>query len=176
MNDARRDSRSSACGQRNTGTVALPVVVSVAAMVLASSTASFELAIMATRRAMSIEDHLYATQSADVALTLCLRALHAGHAPHLPPTTRGPVRWRDPDVFAHPAAFEPRTRWPGGARAPQCLIEGWRIDERPQATVDVVTARGFGLHEGTESWLQLIVVTERGTEKRHWRRIVARPP
>ncbi|GLU30579.1 hypothetical protein WKR88_00855 [Trinickia caryophylli] len=176
MRYALRYSRCTARARRNAGAAALPIVVSVAAMVLASSTASFELAIAASRRAMSVEDHLYATQSADVALALCLRALRAGGAPHLPRTARGPVRWRDPDIFAHPAAFEPRPRWPGGTRPPQCLIEGWQIDERPQATVDVVTARGFGEHEGTESWLQSIVISEHGTEKRHWRRIVARPP
>jgi hypothetical protein len=154
---------------------ALPAVLLLASAMLALSVASFNASIAAVRRAANFEDHLRAANAADAALSLCLRALDAGLAPVLPHVAGEPVRWRQSGVFESSAAFAPVPRWPGSARPPQCVIESGQVPRRPHAQAHWVTARGFGADPISEAWLQLIVVRERGTEERRWRRIVERP-
>ena len=153
---------------------ALPVVLLLASAMLATSIASFDASIAAARRAANIDDHLRAANAADAALSLCVRALDTGVAPMLAPATGEPAQWRQPRIFDGPAAFAPLPRWPGSARPPQCVIESARLARRPDAQAYWVTARGFGADETAQAWLQLVIVRERGSEQRRWRRIVER--
>lgn len=154
---------------------ALPVVLTLASMMLTTSSAWLEASLAATRRASNVHDHLRAAYAADAALQLCARALGAGTAPVLPAVAHEPVQWKRTAAFDGPAAFMPLSSWPGSARAPQCLIEAWRLASRPLAQAYVLTARGFGVSETAQAWLQLAIVRDAGAEKRHWRRIAARP-
>lgn len=172
--DRRSASRSKGISRMCRG-VALPVVLLLACAMLALSVASFNASIAAVRRAANFEDHLRAAHAADAALSLCLRALDAGLAPVLPHVAGEPARWRESGIFESSAAFAPVPQWPGSSRPPQCVIESGQVPRRPHARAHWVTARGFGADEIAEAWVQLIVVRERGTEERRWRRIVERP-
>lgn len=170
---ALRDNRPR-CVARPCCGAALPVVLVLTSMVFTAAIASFDAAIMSARRASNFDAALHGMQAADAALELCLKELDAGRAPLLLPSGAGVARWRQPEPFADAAAFAPSADWPGGRKPPQCLIEGLRIAHRPRAQGYVVTARGFGAGEDAQAWVQVLVVREAGTEKRHWRRIARR--
>ncbi|WP_069262803.1 pilus assembly PilX family protein [Paraburkholderia nodosa] len=160
--------------------VALPVVLLVVAMMLATSAAWFEAALLGRRNADAVADHLQAFHAADAALVLCSRALTNGSlAPPAAATQSGePQAWRRQDSFER-QTVAPLAAWPGSVRLPQCLVEAWRIDSRPLARAYLVTARGFGASEDTQSWLQdQLVIEAEGDATRvehHWRYVVARP-
>lgn len=156
--------------------VALPVVLVIASMMLVTSAAWFEASLLEARNASLMADHLQAFRAADGALSLCTRALMNGSmfAPSAPVQPGEPAGWRRQGTFEAQAVM-PVVTWPGSARPPQCLVEAWRIDSRPAARAFVVTARGFGAGDDTQSWLQAQIVFEGTRVERHWRRIVARP-
>jgi hypothetical protein len=171
---ARRPARRQ-CRRQCNG-AALPVVLSIASMLLLTSAAWLETSIADVRRVANLHDSLQAFHAADAALTLCARALRAGVAPALPAVGHEPARWKETGAFEGPLAFTPQAQWPGTARAPQCLIEAWQLVTRPQVQAYLLTARGFGASETTLAWLQLEIVMDGETlEETHWRRIVARP-
>lgn len=170
---ATRNDRVRCFARRSSG-AALPIALMLTSMVSAAAIASFDAAIAGARRASNLEDALHSEQAANAALELCLSELDAGRAPLLLPSGNGVERWRERDPFADAAAFAPLSKWPGGRRPPQCLIEGLRIAGRPRAQGYVVTARGFGASVDGQAWVQVFVVREAGTEKRHWRRIARR--
>ncbi|MFC5428735.1 hypothetical protein ACFPTO_07955 [Paraburkholderia denitrificans] len=156
--------------------VALPVVLVIASMMLVTSAAWFEASLLEARNARLMADHLQAFHAADGALSLCTRALVNGSmfAPSAPVQPGEPAGWRHKGTFEAQAVV-PVVTWPGSARSPQCLVEAWRIDSRPAARAFVVTARGFGVDDDTQSWLQAQIVFEGTRVERHWRRVVARP-
>ncbi|WP_322032341.1 hypothetical protein [Paraburkholderia sp. J76] len=160
--------------------VALPVVLLIVAMMLVTSAAWFEAALLARRNADAVADHLQSFHAADAALVLCSRALMNGSL--IPPTVAAesgePQAWRRQDSFER-QAIVPVASWPGSGRPPQCVVEPWRIESRPWVRAYLVTARGFGASEDTQSWLQDQLVFEApGDATRveyHWRHVVARP-
>jgi Tfp pilus assembly protein PilX len=156
--------------------VALPVVLVMASMMLVTSAAWFEASLLEARNASLIADHLLAFHAADAALSLCTRALANGSmiTPSSPEQSGEPDGWRRQSTF-EAQAVAPVAAWPGSVRPPQCVVEAWRIDRRPAARAFVVTARGFGAADDTQSWMQAQVVFEGSRVERHWRRIVARP-
>jgi Tfp pilus assembly protein PilX len=161
--------------QEQRGT-ALPIVLLVTSMMLVTSAAWFELSLLAARSANGVVDHLQAFHAADAALTLCARSLAAGATP-MPADAAGagePASWKREALF-DAQAITPVNTWPGSARAPQCMIESWKIGTRPTARAFLLTARGFGANADTQSWLQLQLVFDGEHLERHWRRIVARP-
>lgn len=166
----------SRCGSSAPRGVALPVVLVMASMMLVTSAAWFEASLFEARNASAIADHLLAFHAGDAALSLCSRALSNGSmtAPPLPDQPGEPEGWRRQGYF-EAQAVAPVATWPGAARPPQCLVEAWRIDRRPAARAFVVTARGFGAGDDTQSWLQAQIVFEGSRVERHWRRVVARP-
>lgn len=170
------DARQLRCGacKRSRG-VALPVVLLLISMILAVCAASFELGVASARRSANLEEHLRALRAADAALSLCLRAVDAGVAAPIHAVSGEPARWRQKGAFDGPDGFSPVKTWPGSPRPPQCILESWRMGHRPRASVLLVTARGFGMDDVAEAWLQLAVVRDDGIEKRHWRRITVRP-
>jgi Tfp pilus assembly protein PilX len=154
---------------------ALPIVLMISSMMLATSSAWLETSTANIRRTANLHDYLQAFHAADGALELCARALRAGVAPTVPAVGREPAEWKRAGAFDGPFAFVPRAQWPGSARAPQCLIEAWTLAGRPQARAYLLTARGFGAGQATQAWLQLEVVFEPGAApEAHWRRVVAR--
>jgi Tfp pilus assembly protein PilX len=159
---------------------ALPVVLLIVSMMLLTSAASFEAALLEARNANAVADHLQSFHAADAALVLCSRALANGtlDAPAAAALPGEPQAWRRPDGFER-EAVAPVPAWPGSTRAPQCLVEAWRIDSRPLARAYLVTARGFGVSEDTQSWLQDQLVIEGSGDamhvEHHWRHVVARP-
>ncbi|MCP3714035.1 hypothetical protein [Paraburkholderia sp. CNPSo 3281] len=176
--------RTSPRGERRTRAarhgVALPVVLLVVAMMLVTSAAWFEAALLARRNADAVADHLQSFHAADAALELCSRALTNGSlaAPVAATQPGEPQAWRRQDSFER-QAVAPVAAWPGSVRLPQCIVEAWRIESRPLARAYLVTARGFGASENTQSWLQdQVVIEDEGDATRvehHWRRVVARP-
>lgn len=168
-------SRARHCVRRARG-VALPIVLVMVSMMLVTSAAWFDASLLEARNASHIADHLQAFHAADAALLLCTRALANGSifAPPLPDQSGEPDGWRRQGTF-EAQAFAPVAAWPGSARPPQCLVEAWRIDVRPAVRAFVVTARGFGLDDDTQSWQQAQVVFEGARVEKHWRRIAARP-
>ena len=154
----------------------LPIVLTISSMLLATSAAWLETSTANVRRAANMHDYLQAFHAADGALKLCTRALRAGVAPTLPAVDHEPVEWKQASVFDGPFALTPHPQWPGSARAPQCLIEAWKLISRLQAEAYLLTARGFGASTATQVWLQLEVVFQEGamTEAR-WRRVVVSP-
>ncbi|WP_395066658.1 hypothetical protein [Paraburkholderia silvatlantica] len=160
--------------------VALPVVLLVVAMMLVTSAAWFEAALLARRNADAVADHLQSFHAADAALVLCARELTNGALAVPAEATQSgePQVWRRQDSFER-QAIAPVAAWPGSVRVPQCIVEAWRIESRPLVRAYLVTARGFGAAEDTQSWLQdLLVFDAAGDATRvehHWRRVVARP-
>ena len=160
--------------------VVLPVVLLIVAMMLVTSAAWFEAALLARRNADAVADHLQSFHAADAALLLCSRALTNGSlaAPADVVQSGEPQAWRRQDSFERQAVM-PVASWPGSGRAPQCFVEAWRIDSRPQARAYLVTARGFGASEETQSWLQDQLIVEVAGDvtrvEHHWRHVVARP-
>jgi Tfp pilus assembly protein PilX len=155
---------------------ALPIVLTISSMLLATSAAWLETSTANIRRAANMHDYLQAFHAADGALKLCTRALRAGVAPTMPAVDREPAEWKRASALDGPSALTPYPQWPGSARAPQCLIEAWKLVNRPQAEAYLLTARGFGASAATQVWLQLEIVFEEGAmTEAHWRRVVASP-
>ena len=155
--------------------IVLPGALIVASMMLVTSAAWFEISMAQTRHAANVHDHIRAAQAADGALLLCARALRAGVAPVLPAQGGDRAHWKEAAAFQEAGAYEPVPSWAGSARPPQCVIEAMSIAGRPDASAYCITARGFGAKASTEAWLQLVLMTEAGRERRAWRRIVAAP-
>lgn len=159
--------------------VALPIVLLIAAMMLATSAAWFEQSIISTRNASGMYDHLLAFHAADSALTVCARNLVAGSMQSIAASEGEPVGWRSQAAF-EANAMTPFSSWPASlsVRAPQCLIEAWSLvnrTDRKDARAYLVTARGYGRNVDTQAWLQLQVVIDSGVVEKHWRRVAARP-
>jgi hypothetical protein len=162
---------------RNSGTV-LPIVLLISAMMLATSAAWFETSLAAARGANNVRDYLQAFHAADSALTLCARSVVAAAA--LDPLPVASLSPGEPTQWKHEAAFEagavtPVAQWPGSLRAPQCLIEAWRLDTRGDARAYLLTARGFGRTRESQVWLQMELVIAGEQIERHWRRVAAHP-
>lgn len=153
---------------------ALPVVLLIASMMLVTSAAWFEAALFEGRNAAAVLDQLQSFHAADGALRLCSRALIDGAASVSPVQAGEPQQWRRQDSF-EAFATTPASVWPGSVRAPQCLVEAWRIETRPAARAWLITARGFGATQDAQSWLQMQIVLDGAHVERHWRRVVARP-
>jgi hypothetical protein len=160
--------------------VALPVVLLIVAMMLVTSAAWFETALLEARNTNAIADHLQSFHAAEAALVSCSRSLTNGSldAPVASTQSGEPQAWRRRDSF-EPQALTPIATWPGSVRAPQCVVEAWRIGSRPLARAYLITARGFGASEDAQSWLQEELVIEGTGEavhvEHHWRHVVARP-
>ena len=160
--------------------VALPVVLLIVSMMLVTSAAWFETALLEARSTNAVADHLQSFHAADAALVSCSRALVNGSldAPVASTQSGEPQAWRRQDSFER-QALTPIATWPGSVRAPQCVIEAWRIENRPLARAYLITARGFGASEDAQSWLQEQLVIEGAGEsmrvEHHWRHVVARP-
>lgn len=162
-------------GRKQQG-IALPIVLMIVAMMLVTSSAWFESALLDARNASATADHQQAFHAADSALRLCARALMSGAmvAP-LPPDESGePSAWRQPRDFDARAVVQIEP-WPGSVRPPQCMIESWKLETRPEARAFLLTARGFGASVDAQSWLQLQLVIDGTDVESHWRRVVARP-
>ncbi|MFX1673139.1 hypothetical protein PWR63_12840 [Paraburkholderia sp. A2WS-5] len=170
---AARRSQGGRQGQRGT---ALPVVLLIVSMMLATSAAWFEGVLFAVRNTSAVIDQMQSFRAADAALVLCSRALVDGATIALPtPAQSGePQDWRRQQAF-EARATTPVGSWPGSARPPQCLVEAWRIEARPAVRAFLVTARGFGATDDAQSWLQMQLVVEGMRIERHWRRVVAQP-
>jgi hypothetical protein len=54
-------------------------------------------------------------------------------------------------------------------------VEAWQLTTRPEAKAYLLTARGFGRTQETQTWLQLELVVGGEKIERHWRRVAARP-
>ena len=156
--------------------IALPAVLLIVAMMLVTSSAWFESALFDARNAGAMADHLQSFHAADSALRLCARGLIAGSiaAPPVPAAPGEPSAWLRQREF-DARAITPVDRWPGSVRPPQCMVEGWQLEERPGSRTFLVTARGFGVSTDAQSWLQLQLVLDADGIDAHWRRVVARP-
>ncbi|MBN3753814.1 hypothetical protein G3N95_12760 [Paraburkholderia sp. Tr-20389] len=159
--------------------IALPVVLLIAAMMLTTSAAWFEQTVAAARNAAGIGDHLIALHAADSALTACARNLVNGSLTGVSPVQGAsgePVGWKSQTTFES-SAITPFASWPVSlsVRAPQCLIETWRLSNRANAQAFLVTARGYGRSADSQMWLQLQLVIDGSVVEKHWRRIAARP-
>jgi Tfp pilus assembly protein PilX len=162
-------------GARSRG-LALPVVLLIAAMMLTTSAAWFEQTVVAARNAAGILDHLVAMHAADSALTVCARNLVNGSLAGTPPASGEPVGWKSQATFES-NAIAPFASWPASlsVRAPQCLVEAWRLSNRANAQAYLITARGYGRSVDSQMWMQLQVVIDGGVVEKHWRRVAARP-
>ncbi len=167
--------RSQDMHQRQRG-AALPVVLLIVSMMLATTAAWFEGALFAARNTSVVVDQMQSFRAADAALALCSRALVDGAmvAPPAPAQSGEPQDWRRQQTF-EARATTPVRSWPGSARPPQCLVEAWRIEARPAVRAFLVTARGFGATDDAQSWLQMQLVVDGKHIERHWRRVVAQP-
>ncbi|WP_201762655.1 hypothetical protein [Paraburkholderia hospita] len=165
--------------------IALPVVLLIAAMMLATSAAWFEQSVAAARNAAGMADHLIALHAADSALSTCARNVVNGSfagipgipgIPGMPGVGGEPVGWKSQTTFES-NAIAPFASWPTSLsfRAPQCLIEKWQLTNRASAQTWLVTARGYGRKVDSQMWLQLQLVVEGSTVEKHWRRVAARP-
>ncbi len=166
-------------GRARSRGIALPVVLLIAAMMLATSAVWFDVSVTITRNATGLYDHLLALHAADAALTSCARSVVNGSiAPMLSAQAvlGEPVGWKSQTTFES-NAIAPFASWPASMaiRAPQCLIEVWRLTNRTDAQAYLVTARGYGRTVDAQVWLQLQLVTTGGTVEKHWRRVAARP-
>ncbi|HWT38176.1 MAG TPA: hypothetical protein VN289_17935, partial [Paraburkholderia sp.] len=148
--------------------IALPVVLLIAAMMLTTSAAWFEQTVVAARNAAGIYDHLLAMHAADSALTLCTRNLLNGSSSGVPGASGEPVGWKSQVTFES-SAIAPFASWPVSLsfRAPQCLLETWRLRNRASAQAYLVTARGYGRSADSQTWLQLQLVIDGGAVEKH---------
>lgn len=163
---------------RDSGFV-LPIVLLISAMMLATSAAWFETSLAAARGTTNVRDYLQAFHAADSALNLCARSVIAGDGvagvPIAPQAASGePAQWKLQSAF-EAGAVTPVAQWPGSLRAPQCLIEAWRLSTRAEARAYLLTSRGFGRTSESQAWLQMQLVIDGETIERHWRRVAARP-
>ena len=168
-------SRSQRRRTRSRG-IALPVVLLIAAMMLTTSAAWFEQTVAAARNAAGIYDHLIAMHAADSALTACTRNLINGSLSGVPGASGEPIGWKSQATFES-NSVAPFASWPVSLsfRAPQCLAETWRLTNRANAQAYLLTARGYGRNQDSQTWLQLQLVIDGGAVEKHWRRIAARP-
>lgn len=153
---------------------ALPVVLLLASMMLATSAVWFETSFTSTRSAANLHDYLQAFHAADSALLLCAERVSPEGTGAFPAVTGEPAGWKREATFLA-GAIKPVAQWPGSGRAPECLAEGWRLTDRPEAKAWLLTARGFGAALDTQVWLQMQIVNDDGKTERHWRRVAARP-
>jgi Tfp pilus assembly protein PilX len=163
---------------RDSGFV-LPIVLLISAMMLATSAAWFETSLAAARGTTNVRDYLQAFHAADSALNLCARSVIAGDGVAgvliAPQAASGePAQWKLQSAF-EAGAVTPVAQWPGSLRAPQCLIEAWRLSTRAEARAYLLTSRGFGRTSESQTWLQMQLVIDGETIERHWRRVAARP-
>jgi hypothetical protein len=111
-------------------------------------------------------------------LTLCARSVIAAASAQSgapPPVAAGePTHWKFAAAF-EAGAVTPVAQWPGSLRAPQCLIEAWRLATRADARAYLLTSRGFGRVSESQVWLQMELVIDGQKIERHWRRVAARP-
>jgi Tfp pilus assembly protein PilX len=156
--------------------LALPVVLMLVATMLVTSSAWFESVLFDARNAGAMVDDLQSFHAADSALRLCARAVINGSIvpPPVPDASGEPSSWLRQSEF-DARATTPVAAWAGSVRPPQCMIEGWRLDGRPDAQAFLVTARGFGASSDAQTWLQLQLVLDEEAVESHWRRVVARP-
>ena len=159
---ASRSPNSGASTRRIRG-AALPIVLLISSMMLVTSAAWFEASLAASRSTANLRETLQAFHAADSALTLCARAVLSGTAPI------GAI------AVASAGAFTPIAQWSGSVAPPQCLVEAWRLATRPEAKAYLLTARGFGRTQESQTWLQLELVVDGEKIERHWRRVAARP-
>jgi len=156
----------------------LPIVLLISAMMLATSAAWFETSIAAARGATNVREYLQAFHAADSALTLCTRSVIARattqSAAPLPTVSGEPIQWKLEAAF-EAGAVTPVAQWPGSLRAPQCLVEAWRLATRADARAYLLTSRGFGRTNASQVWLQMELVIDGEKIERHWRRVAARP-
>lgn len=161
-----------------TGGAVLPIVLLISTMLLTTSAAWFETSLAAARGATNVRDYLQAFHAADSALTLCARNVAAAAAVEpiaaAPPATGEPTQWKLEAAF-EAGAVTPIAQWPGSLRAPQCMIEAWRLGTRANAQAYLLTARGFGRTRESQVWLQMELVIDGARIERHWRRVAARP-
>nr|WP_236071376.1 hypothetical protein [Paraburkholderia domus] len=162
---------------RNSGTV-LPIVLLISAMMLTTSAGWFETSLAAARGANNVRDYLQAFHAADSALNACAQSVvaAAGFEPQpVASLTPGePTQWKREAAF-EAGAVAPVAQWPGSLRAPQCLIEPWRLSTRADARAYLLTSRGFGQTKESQVWLQMELVIAGEQIERHWRRVAARP-
>ena len=169
----RSVTRTTGLGGRTRG-AALPVVLLITSMMLATSAAWFETTLTAARSTANLRDYLQAFHAADSALLLCADMVSPGSAGAVPAVTGEPAGWKREAVFVA-GAIVPVAQWPGSGRPPECLAEGWRLTSRPETKAYLLTARGFGAAPDTQVWLQVQIVMDGGKTERHWRRVTARP-
>src|SRR5262249_30766726 len=106
---------------RNRG-AALPIVLILSSMMLATSAAWLETSVAAARGAANLQDQLVAFHAADSALTLCAQRVVAGEASSREAATDGePAAWKVPAAFGA-GAFAPVAMWPGSSEPPQCAV------------------------------------------------------
>ncbi|SEK04448.1 pilus assembly PilX family protein [Paraburkholderia diazotrophica] len=156
--------------------IALPVVLLLASMMLATSAAWFEQSVATARNATGMYDHLLAFHAADAALRACARNVISGSVPAMPGVAGEPAGWKSQTIFES-NALAPFASWPAtlSFRVPRCLVEGWRLTNRADAHAYLVTARGYGRNVDSQMWLQLQIVIDGSTVEKHWRRVAARP-
>jgi Tfp pilus assembly protein PilX len=159
---------------------ALPIVLLISSMLLVTTVAWLEAALVDARMTANLGSRVQAFHAADSALIRCSRIataaapVPAGAAQIL---ADEPVRWRQKASFEGGAAnaILPFASWPHAIKPPQCLIEPWPSKAGGGAGGFLVTARGFGATSGSEAWLQQeIRLGESGVVTR-WRRVVAKP-
>ncbi|ASW00241.1 pilus assembly PilX family protein [Paraburkholderia aromaticivorans] len=146
-------------------------------MMLATSAVWFETSLAAARSATNVREYLQAFHAADSALTLCARNVIAAAAVQsapLPYASGEPTQWKLEAAF-DAGAMTPVAQWPDSLRAPQCLIEAWRLAARADARAYLLTSRGFGRTKESQVWLQMELVIDGEKIERHWRRVAARP-
>ncbi|WP_346779209.1 hypothetical protein [Burkholderia sp. Ac-20365] len=156
--------------------IALPVVLLISAMMLATAAAWFEQSVAVARNAAGMADHLIALHGADAALTVCARNVLNGSLAGVSGASVEPAGWKSQSTFDS-NAIAPFGSWTASLsfRSPQCLIETWQLTNRPNAQAWLITARGYGRNVDSQMWLQTQVVRENGTVEKHWRRVAARP-
>lgn len=174
IRDSSRTGHAARVCQRG---VVLPIVLLISTMMLATSAIWFETSLAAARSAGNVRDYLQAFHAADSALIACTRAVIAAAVDAVAPppvTSVEPSQWKLKSAF-EAGAVTPVAQWPGSPRAPQCLVEPWRLANRADARAYLLTSRGFGRSDDSQVWLQMELVIDGGTIERHWRHVAARP-
>lgn len=111
--------------------IALPIVLTLAALLLALVETSLEAVRSQVRTGANLLSRIQAFHAADSMVRWCDRKVLRERQTDIaePAATPAlPQRWRTRDAFEGPArmALEPIAVWPNAARAPQCLIERWQ--------------------------------------------------
>jgi hypothetical protein len=148
------------------------------AMLLALSAATLDVASVAVRNAASLQLRSQAFHAAEAGLAACERMLAGDRDLALAwPGPGEPRRWRWRGMFDGPQrqAFELPGEWRLPARAPQCLIERWKIAARPGALAYLITVRGFASLQTAQVWLQRYRLEQGHVVERRWRSLAGRP-